>query len=61
MRSCCWFTFKLLAVGDRGVYRPWLLERLAADAPRILVPGHGDVLVDAGLAGRLAAVARRRL
>ncbi len=54
-------TFTLLAVGDTAPYRDWLLERIAADRPTTLVPGHGAVLADADLPARLDALVRARL
>ena len=42
--------FRWAAVADRVAYRTWLLERLAQDPPKILVPGHGEPLSDDGLA-----------
>jgi hypothetical protein len=46
-------TFKWGHVRDRRVYRDWLLERLEANAPTMLVPAHGDVLTDVALASRI--------
>jgi hypothetical protein len=46
---------------DRRAAKRWLLERLEADAPTILVPAHGDVVRDPGLPGRLRALIEDRL
>jgi len=54
-------TFTGLAVGDKPTYRDWLLERLAADRPALLVPGHGALLTGADAADRLDALTRARL
>ncbi len=54
-------TFTGLAMGDRASYRDWLLERLAADRPTTLVPGHGELLSDPELRARLDALVRARL
>ncbi|MBX3129069.1 MAG: hypothetical protein KF718_20300 [Polyangiaceae bacterium] len=54
-------TFLWLALADRQAYKRWLLARLEADAPRLLIPSHGDVVVDDDLPARLRELARRRL
>lgn len=54
-------TFLWLALRERPAYRRWLEAQLEADAPRVLVPGHGDVLADDALPERLAELVRRRL
>jgi glyoxylase-like metal-dependent hydrolase (beta-lactamase superfamily II) len=54
-------TFLLVGIGDRPAYRTWLKARLEAAPPRILVPGHGEVVEDEGLGQRLLELATRRL
>ncbi|MCZ7680230.1 MAG: hypothetical protein M5U28_16275 [Sandaracinaceae bacterium] len=54
-------TFLWLALADRRAYRRWLEERLEEDAPRVLVPSHGDVIHDEALPERLRELAARRL
>jgi hypothetical protein len=54
-------TFRWLVLGDKRAYRRWLEERIAEDAPRILIPSHGDVLIDDALPDRLRELAARRL
>jgi hypothetical protein len=54
-------TFTGLGIGDRIAYRDWLLDRLAADRPRTLVPGHGSVLSGPDLTERLDTLIRDRL
>lgn len=54
-------TFDWLVLRDKRAYRRWLEERIAEDAPRVLVPSHGDVVVDDDLPERLRELASRRL
>jgi hypothetical protein len=54
-------TFTTLAVADRRAYGAWLLAQLERDRPRVLVPGHGDLVEAPDLAGRLAELASARL
>jgi hypothetical protein len=54
-------TYHLLHLRDGAAYRQWLDARITEDRPRMLVPLHGDVLVDAALPDRLRALARDRL
>lgn len=54
-------TFRRVAVGDAAAYRNWLGEALATERPEILVPAHGEVLCEAQLPRRLAALAAARL
>jgi hypothetical protein len=54
-------TFTSLGIGERTLYRDWLLDRIAADRPTALVPGHGEVLRGDDLADRLDALVRGRL
>jgi glyoxylase-like metal-dependent hydrolase (beta-lactamase superfamily II) len=54
-------TWSPLHLRDKGAYREWLDARITEDRPRILVPLHGDVLVDPTLPDRLRALARDRL
>lgn len=53
-------TFKLF-VKDRRAYRDWLLAKIAEDKPTILIPCHGEVLVDDALPTRLEHLVRQRL
>lgn len=54
-------TFHWLVLRDKKAYRRWLEERIAEDAPRILIPSHGDVIVDDALPDRLRELVARRL
>ncbi len=54
-------TFLWLALADRRAYRKWLEAQLEADAPRVLIPSHGAVVVDDALPDRLRALAAARL
>lgn len=54
-------TFRWLALRDRRAYRGWLEERIRGDSPRVLIPSHGEVIVDDALPERLAELVRRRL
>lgn len=45
-------------VKDRRSYRAWLLETLAAERPTILIPCHGDIVVDDALPDRLESLTR---
>ena len=54
-------TFKVMGVARRADYRAWLLARLAADRPRVLVPGHGEILAGDDSADGLETLAHRRL
>jgi hypothetical protein len=54
-------TFTTLAVADRKAYGSWLLAQLERDQPRVLVPGHGDIVEAPDLAERLADLAAARL
>ncbi len=54
-------TFTFAAVGDKPGYRDWLLDRIAADRPAVLVPGHGNILTGDDLPERLDALVRARL
>jgi hypothetical protein len=54
-------TFKWGHLRDRMAYRRWVLERLDEDPPAMLVPAHGDVLTDPGLARRLRELLSARL
>ena len=46
---------------DRPAYRAWLLAKLAEERPTVLVPCHGDVVVDDTLPDRLHHLVQRRL
>lgn len=54
-------TFLWLALSDRRRYRRWLLDQLAADRPRMLVPGHGEVIAGVDLSDTLRILAEKRL
>jgi hypothetical protein len=54
-------TFTGMGIGERALYRDWLLDRIAADRPVALVPGHGEVLRGEDLAERLDQLTRDRL
>lgn len=54
-------TFKVVGIADRPAYKKWLLARIERDAPRILVPSHGEVLEDDALPARLRALVEQRL
>ncbi|HJN72398.1 MAG TPA: hypothetical protein QGF58_00575 [Myxococcota bacterium] len=56
---CIGNSFKWYALDDRRAYRDWLHERLATDAPALLVPAHGDVTELQ--TGALAALTTARL
>jgi hypothetical protein len=59
---CLGSTFRWVGVRDRDTYRAWLLERIAHDKPRILIPAHGAVVVnDAELPEKLTDLAHTRL
>lgn len=47
-------------VRDRGAYRRWLLDAIAAQRPTTLIPCHGDVLTDPQLPDRLQRLVERR-
>jgi hypothetical protein len=53
--------FRWAAIADRIAYRTWLLERLAQDPPKILVPAHGEPISDDGLAEQLRDLVHLRL
>ncbi len=53
-------TFKLLTK-DRRAYREWLLAKVAEDRPTILIPCHGEVLIDDALPTRIERLVRQRL
>lgn len=48
-------------VNDRRAYKSWLLDQLARDQPKVLVPNHGDVLRADDLPARLKELIERRL
>ena len=54
-------TFDWLVLRDKRAYRRWLEERIAEAAPRILIPSHGDVVIDDALPERLRELVARRL
>lgn len=54
-------TFRWGHLRDRTAYREWVSRQLDADDPAVLVPAHGDVLSDAGLAQRLRELLTARL
>ncbi|MFO0722412.1 MAG: hypothetical protein U1E65_01435 [Myxococcota bacterium] len=54
-------TFLWLGIADRPSYRAWLLERLDAEKPTILVTSHGQILQDPELWQRMAEVVRARV
>ncbi len=54
-------TFLWLGVRDRKRYASWLLDRLAKDAPRTLVVGHGEPVTGDDLAARLRALVETRV
>jgi hypothetical protein len=47
-------------VRDRGAYRRWLLDTIAAQRPTTLIPCHGDILTDPQLPDRLQRLVERR-
>jgi hypothetical protein len=53
-------TFRWM-VKNRQQYRNWLLERIAADRPTVLVPCHGQIIDDPDLPARLERLMRERL
>ncbi|HTJ80844.1 MAG TPA: hypothetical protein VL400_03950 [Polyangiaceae bacterium] len=54
-------TWKYVQLRDRKRYKAWLLARLAAAPPTVLVPSHGEIVRGDDLGERLAAHARARL
>ena len=46
---------------DRTAYRRWLLAKLEEERPTILIPCHGDIIVDESLTERLQRLAEARL
>jgi hypothetical protein len=54
-------TFTGLALADKKAYKAWLLDQIAADRPRVLIPAHGAIVDDDSLDEQLAAVANSRL
>jgi len=49
-------TFRLM-LRDRAAYRAWLLDALEREKPTLIVPCHGDIVHEPGLAHRLRALA----
>jgi hypothetical protein len=50
-RAYRWF------IRDRAAYQGWLMGKIAQERPTMLIPCHGDVLVDAALPDRLMKLA----
>ncbi len=46
---------------DRTAYRRWLLAKLEEERPTVLIPCHGDIIVDESLTERLQRLAEARL
>jgi hypothetical protein len=53
-------TFRWM-VKNRQHYRNWLLQRIAEDRPTMLIPSHGQIIVDPDLPTRLERLTRERL
>ncbi|MEQ9365204.1 MAG: hypothetical protein RIF32_13230 [Leptospirales bacterium] len=51
-------TFPSFGVGDAGAYTEWVLARIAADAPNLLIPCHGALVQGESLPKKLAALVR---
>ena len=54
-------TFKFLLMKDRRAYRDWLLAKIAADRPTLLIPSHGELIDDDQLPDQLERLVRQRL
>lgn len=50
-----------LFMRDKRSYRHWLLEAIDRERPTVLIPCHGDVVVDPQLPARLRQIAESRL
>jgi hypothetical protein len=54
-------TFKFGHLRDRRAYREWLLQRIEADPPAVLVPAHGEIASAPDLARSMVALIQERL
>ena len=52
-------TFPNYGVSDRQVYREWVMERIEADRPTMLVPCHGAVIRSRDLTDKLENLVRK--
>lgn len=54
-------TYRWLALRDVALYRTWALEKIVSEAPRHLVPSHGEAVSSETLASRLEELVRDKL
>lgn len=52
---------KWLLLDKRNTFRDWCIKQIEKDQPNILIPSHGEVEKDSGLADRLRSMVSKRL